>query len=211
MNRRAPIVAELGRPETPQETADRKAAASAAYRSSQTVRHLIAALILTVAVVLVIVWAVPRGERVPPPAIDIPAVAANVESSMQRPVLVPDVPADWYINAAELQGGAVPVWKISLAPADAGFVNIAQAFDADVTWAPQMLGGIAPSDAVTIDGRSWDVFTIKNAADNANISYALGTQAGADYLLLYGSLSEDATAELAEALSPHITDLEEAE
>ena len=37
------VVAELGRPETPDETAARKAASSAAYRSSKTVRNLVVA------------------------------------------------------------------------------------------------------------------------------------------------------------------------
>ncbi|HYP73058.1 MAG TPA: DUF4245 domain-containing protein, partial [Microbacterium sp.] len=55
------VVAELGRPETPQETADRKAASSAAYRSSKTFRNLIAALLITVAVVAVVYLGVPRG------------------------------------------------------------------------------------------------------------------------------------------------------
>ena len=41
------VVAELGRPETPDETAARKAASSAAYRSSKTVRNLVVALLVS--------------------------------------------------------------------------------------------------------------------------------------------------------------------
>ena len=58
--RRGRVVAELGRPETPSETAARKAESSRVYRSSQTFRNLIAALLASVAVVLVIAFAVPR-------------------------------------------------------------------------------------------------------------------------------------------------------
>ena len=62
MMARAPrVVAELGRPETAQETADRKAEFSRTYRASQNTRNLIAALLVTLAVVVVIVFAVPRG------------------------------------------------------------------------------------------------------------------------------------------------------
>lgn len=210
MSRGPRVVAGLGRPETAQETADRKAEASRVYRSSQTFRNLIAALIVTVAVVAVIVLAVPRGEPAPRPQIDVAAVAANVESTMGSPVLVPDLPANWQVNAAELVDAAVPVWDITVAVPEQGFVHIAQAFDADVTWAPQVLSGIAPTDSQVIDGREWDQFVVKDPSSNANISYALGTQAGSDYVLLYGSLPEEATAELASSLSTQIDVLSEA-
>lgn len=210
MSRGPRVVAGLGRPETAQETADRKAEASRVYRSSQTFRNLIAALIVTVAVVAVIVLAVPRGEPAPRPQIDVAAVAANVESTMGSPVLVPDLPANWQVNAAELVDAAVPVWDITVAVPEQGFVHIAQAFDADVTWAPQVLSGIAPTDSQVIDGREWDEFVVKDPSSNANISYALGTQAGSDYVLLYGSLPEEATAELASSLSTQIDVLSEA-
>ncbi len=210
MSRGPRVVAGLGRPETAQETADRKAEASRVYRSSQTFRNLIAALIVTVAVVAIIVLAVPRGEPAPRPQIDVAAVAANVETTMGSPVLVPDLPTDWQVNAAELVDAAVPVWDITVAVPEQGFVHIAQAFDADVTWAPQVLSGIAPTDSQMIDGREWDEFVVKDPSSNANISYALGTQAGSDYVLLYGSLPEEATAELASSLSTQIDALSEA-
>lgn len=213
MSRQGRVVAGLGRPETPQETADRKAESSRVYRSSQTFRNLIAALIVTVAVVAIIVFGVPRGERTPPPEIDVAAVAADVETSMQRPAIVPEVDASWRVNAAKLEGGAVPVWDITLAPAaddERGFIRVAQAFGTDVSWAPQVLGGKAPTGEVTIDGRQWDEFELGSGGD-ANISYAVGTQAGPDYVLLYGSRSAESTAELAESLSAQLNDLEEAE
>lgn len=77
MSKQPPIVAELGRPETPDETAARKAASSKAYRGSQTVRNLVAALLVTVAVVAVIIFAVPRGEPVKAEEIDVAGIAAR--------------------------------------------------------------------------------------------------------------------------------------
>ena len=159
----APVVAELGRPETPEETAQRKAESSRVYRSSQTIRNLIAAILVTVGMVAVIIIMVPRGERVPPPPIDVPAIAANVETSMQRPVLVPELGEFWRVNRAELEGGSTVVWDISLGAADkdaSGFLRIAQAFDADASWAPQRLNGIAATDSVRIEDRNWDVYEL---------------------------------------------------
>jgi hypothetical protein len=214
MNKPAPIVAELGRPETPEETAARKAASSKAYRSSQTMRSLIAALLVTVAVVAVIIFAVPRGEPTNAKTIDLAGIAADVESTMGSPVIVPELGDFWRVNAAGLTSGATVVWDVTLAPADEderGYIRLAQAFDADSSWAPQRLNGIAPTDTVRIDGLDWDVYQPGGAGAEQNITYAIGTQAGDDYLLLYGARSAASTAELAESLVPQIRALPEAQ
>lgn len=213
MSKQPPIVAELGRPETPDETAARKAASSKAYRGSQTVRNLVAALLVTVAVVAVIIFAVPRGEPVKADEIDVAGIAAGVESTMDSPAIIPELDDFWRVNAAELQSGATVVWEITLAPAaddERGFIKVAQAFEADSSWAPQRLNGNAPTDEVRIGGLDWDVYKLGDAGANANVSYAIGTQAGDDYVLLYGSRSAASTADLAESLVPQIRALSEA-
>lgn len=212
MSKQPRIVAELGRPETPEETAERKAEFSKNYRTSQTFRNLIAALIITLAVVAIIIFAVPRGEPATEREIDVAGIAADVESSMGGPVIVPELGDFWRANAAELEGGATTVWNITVAPADEeerGFIRIAQAFDADASWAPQLLNGTAATDTTRIGGLDWDVYSLGNETSN-NVSYAIGTQAGDDYILLYGSRSADSTAELAETLIPQIRTISEA-
>ncbi|MBO9626831.1 MAG: DUF4245 domain-containing protein [Microbacterium sp.] len=207
------MVAELGRPETAEETAARKAESSRAYRSSQTIRSLVAALIATLAIVAVIVFAVPRGEPASAPHVDVARIAADVESTMDSPVIVPDTGTFWRINDAGLTGGATNVWDVTLAPAadeERGFIKLAQAFHADSSWAPQRLNGVAPTDTTTIAGRTWDVFKVGDAGAKQNVTYAIGTQAGDDYVLLYGSRSATSTAELAESLTPQIDALSEA-
>lgn len=211
MSKPAPVVAELGRPETPQETAERKAAFSKAYRSSQTFRGLIAALIMTLAVVLVVVFAVPRGEPVEAEKIDVAGIAADVSSTMDSPAIVPELGSFWRVNAAELKSGATVVWDITLAPAaedERGFIRIAQAFDADSSWAPQQLDGTAAEGTIEIGGLTWDVYDLGTRDDN--VTNAIGTQAGDDYVLLFGSRSAESTQKLAESLIPQIKEIAEA-
>ena len=211
MSENAPVVAELGRPETPQETAARKAASSAAYRSSQTVRNLIVALIVTLGVVAVIVLAVPRGTLAPPPAIDLHQIAAEASDAMGTAVIVPEVSDQWRVNSAELTGGAVTVWNIGLAPSaqeERGFIRIAQAFGADSTWASLTLGGMAATGSVEVGGRTWDEFVVRTPEQHGNVSYAIGTAAGEDYLLLYGALTPEQITAFAESLTPQIAALE---
>lgn len=213
MSKQPRIVAEIGRAETPEETAARKAEFSKNYRASQTFRNLIAALIITLAVVAIVIFGVPRGQPATEHKVDLPAIAADVESTMERPVLVPELSDFWRVNAAQLEGGATTVWDITLAPADEderGFIRIAQAFDDDASWAPQVLDGTAATDTAQIGGLEWDVYSLGGKSES-NVNYAIGTQAGDDYILLYGSRSADSTAKLAESLIPQIRTISEAE
>ena len=199
MEQKPRIVAELGRPETPDETAARKAESSRIYRSSQNTRNLVAALLVTLAVVAVIILAVPRGAPPEAAPIDVAAVAQGVENAEGRTVLVPDVPDEWIVNRASIEGDSVSAWTIVYVPDEsAGFLNIAQGFDADPAWVTRVLSGASVDDTVTIDGVEWDRYRIPDPSRAGNISAALSTPAGDDIVLVYGS-TDDATLERAAA------------
>jgi hypothetical protein len=204
------VVAELGRPETPDETAARKAEASRVYRSSQNTRNLVAALLATLAVVAVIIFAVPRGTPPEREPIDVAAVADRIGDAEGRLAITPDMSDDWVVNSARLQGdGGVQTWTIVYAPDgedERGFLRVAQGFDADGAWPARVLSGAAPEDAVTIDGVSWDRYEL-DPSRTANVSVALATTAGADTILIYGVAESEALEEVASSLSADIAAL----
>lgn len=206
------VVAELGRPETAGETAQRKAAFSAAYRSSKTTRNLIAALIVIVAVVAVIYFAVPRGAPAPVEPVDVTAAAQRVAESEGRPAIAPDASDYWIVNRARIQSeGSVRAWTIVYAPVDEderGFLRVAQGFDADAAWPARVLSGAAPQGTVTIDGIVWDRFDL-DASRTGNISVALSTAAGPDTVLIYGIADDAVLEDLASAVSAEIPALRE--
>lgn len=203
------VVAELGRRETPDETAARKAESSRIYRSSQTFRNLIAAMIATLVVVAVIFFGVPRGTPVEPDPIDVAAVAARMSTAYDRTVITPDVPADWRVNAAQLEGDDVSAFTIVYAfGADSG-LRVAQAFDPDAAWASRTLSGETPDGTETIDGITWDRYDISNPSRAGNISFALSTTAGADQILIYGNADAETAASVASSLTDQITTLRE--
>lgn len=204
------VVAELGRPETPDETAARKAESSRVYRSSQNVRNLIAALLATLAVVVVIMFAVPRGSAPEREPIDVAAAAERVASSEDRTVIVPEMSDDWVVNLAAVDGEArVKAFNVVYAPADEnerGFVNVSQGFDADASWVTRVLSGSAPDGTVTIDGITWDRYEL-DPERTGNISVALSTNAGTDTVLIYGTTTQDALEETARSVTDQITAL----
>lgn len=202
MAREPRIVAELGRPETPDEAADRKAASSRAYRSSQTTRNLVAALIATLAVVLVIILAVPRGTPPEREPIDVASVAERVSTNENRPLVVPEVPEEWQVNAATVEGDSVRAWTIVYVPdEDRGFLRIAQGFDADPGWPSRVLRGADVADTVTLGGVRWDRYEIRNPSAAGNVSEALGTTSGDDTILIYGTTDQAALEEAATAVA----------
>lgn len=206
------IVAELGRPETPEETAARKAEASRIYRSSQNTRNLIAALLVTLAVVAIIMFAVPRGTPPEREPIDVAATAERIAAAENRTVLSPDISDGWVVNRAAIEGdGAVRAWTVVYAPADEnerGFLRVAQGFDAGETWPAIVLSGSAPTGTMTVDGIEWDHYELEPSR-TGNISVALATEAGADTVLIYGAADEDLLEDVAASVADQIRDLRE--
>lgn len=213
MAERAPrVVAELGRPETPQETADRKAASSRVYRSSQSARNLIAALIATVAIVAVIIFAVPRGTPPDADPVDVPLIAERIGDAEGRTVITPETPAEWVVNRAGIEGdGATRAWTIVYASADEaerGFLRVAQAFDADDAWPARVLSGASPDDTVTIGGVVWDRYEV-DPDRSGNISVALSAPAADDTVLIYGAASDELLDELATSVAADVLAIRE--
>ena len=211
MMARAPrVVAELGRPETAEETADRKAEFSRAYRASQNSRNLAAALLATLVVVLIIVFAVPRGSLPEREPIDVSAIAEDVSAAEKRPVIAPAVPKAWIANSARIEGDSVRAWTIVYVPDEAsGFLRVAQGFDADPAWTTRVLKGADADGTVTIDGVVWDVYDIPDPSRAGNVSFALSTQAGSDTVLVYGSTDEKTAKIAAAALADQVREIAE--
>lgn len=207
----ARIVAELGRPETPEETAARKAESSRRYRSSKTFRNLIAALLVTVAVVLVVIAAVPRGEPAPRPQPDVPALAAELSADLGRPALSPALPEGWRVNQAMTEGqGGTDAWTmVYVRSGESGFVRVAQGLDAGEEWVAQILGGARSSETIDIDGIAWNVYRPSDPERAGNISYALSTAAGPDQVLIYGDASPETTALAAASVTAQVRELRE--
>lgn len=213
MNRR--VVAELGRPETPDETAARKAESSRIYRSSQNFRNLIAALIVTVAVVAVIVLAVPRGTPVKHPQIDVAAVAKSAEGTLNTRLIAPAVPQDWRVNRADLQQDAKPVWSAVYAPdeesTEQGFLTLQQTVGGAGDSIDTSVPGAREIGPVTIDGVSWTEYSVRESSDSRNISYVLKTDAGKDQVLLYGRAKPEVAQKFAGTFTNQIREKNAAE
>lgn len=209
MAERSPrVVAELGRPETPEETAARKAENSRTYRQRQTVKNLVLSLGASLLVVLVLVLLVPRSDTPIERDVDVALVAAQAQASSDDPLAVPELPEDWQANAAELRRSdvdEVTAWYAGyLTPSDE-YLGMYQGLDANPTWIAELLARTLATGTTTIDGVEWTVYDNRDSADDVgNARYGLTTEADGTTFVLLGTATPEEFETLAAELVPTI-------
>lgn len=197
------IVAELGRPETPQETAERKARDRVLRRSRQNFRNLIASLAVCLAAVILIVLLVPRGNGVQQPAIDVKSAADQYRNTAGQPLLAPTVPASWKSNAAELRGsGDGSSWYVGYVIDGTGYAGLTEGLPGDSTLLDGALDGAKPTGTTTIGGLPWRVYDRRDlGSDAGNVAYGLATRIGSVVVAVYGTASASQVRGLAAAVA----------
>ena len=202
------VVAELGRPETPEETAARKAENSLKHRQRQTLLNLVLALGASLLVVLVIVLIVPRSDAPMEPDIDVAPIAEQAQIASDDPLAVPELPEGWRANAAELRTSTVDgvtAWYVGyLTPSDE-YIGMYQGLEANPTWVAGLLERTLATGTTTIDGIEWTVYDNRDSGvDVGNARYGLTTEAGGSTFVLLGTATPEEFLTLATALVPTI-------
>ncbi|MBW8871711.1 MAG: DUF4245 domain-containing protein [Leifsonia sp.] len=206
------VVAELGRPETPEETAARKAENSANHRTRQTINNLVFSLLATLALVAVIVLVVPRGNPTSTtPPVDYASIAQQAEGSEPDALLVPKLPSTWKSNNAELRtktADKVDSWYVGLITPKQQFIGMTQGFAANDSWVSQQVNKSMIKGTREIDGVTWDVYDNRtSSADDGNVEYALVTQSGDSSVIVFGTADDGEFRTLASSLADQIRSL----
>lgn len=195
-----PIVAELGRAETPEEIADRRAASSRAHRTNQTLVNLLlavgASLVVVVVIVLVVVRPAPSGDT---HEVDYLSVARQAQSTVDERLAAPRLPSGWYANRAELTAagdGQVTTWGIGLISPASRYVGVTQGLKADPTWVADQVDRLQPTSSHVYGGLRWTVYDHRGeAADSggdSDVDYALVATTAGSAVVLSGSVATDA-------------------
>ena len=196
-----PVVAELGRPETPDEKAARVAEARRRRRSNQTAKNLALSIAASLGIVLFLVLVVVRPDPAPL-VIDHLAAATEAEQSMGEAVAAPIVPPTWGANRAELAGsGGVDEWTIGFITADETFIGLVQGFDANPTWLRDTLRVAGDGDDIDIAGLTWQRFDRRGVDGVGLREYALVTETDSSTIVLYGTAVDADFALLATAIA----------
>ena len=205
------IVAELGRPETPEETAARKAENSRLHRQRQTVNNLVLSLLASLGVVLLLVLIVPRGvgdfaDR----SVDVQALAAQAEPTAGQPLVAPVMPEGWLAKQATIrssQQDRVTQWYAGFTTPEPTqqFAAVVQAFTpesepANDTWVAQLLEGKPSTGTADFAGYSWNIYDhTADHPDETNVRFAMVTHLDEAALIVYGTDDPAVIHELAQA------------
>lgn len=200
-------VAELGRPETAEETAARKARDSRLYRQRKTVNNLVFSLLVSLGLVLIIVLIVPRGtDTWSEHSVNVEEIASQNAASAGVQLVAPEVPDGWLAKQAEIRrstSGDISYWYIGYTTASGAYAAVVQAYtdsDApvDELWIAQQLESQAATGTDSFGGAEWTVYDHQDRnADSANMLYGLQTELGRAVILVYGTDTAEAIRELA--------------
>jgi hypothetical protein len=187
---RARVVAELGRPETPEETAARKAEASRKHRSNQTFLNLVLALAACLAIVLVLVLLVVRPTLDESPRVAYQKLAAAAQPTVSDTLAAPALPKGWTANASRLEKGSdgIVSWYIGFVTPAPQYIGLVQGLEANTTWVSVRLNNAKPTGSTTIDGIHWTVYDQRETSkDPGNFAYSMSATVGASSFVLHGS------------------------
>ena len=204
MSKQPKIVAELGRPETPEETFARKQENSRLYRSRKTINNLVYSLLVTVGLVAAVYFLVPRADGEPNWQVDYVAQSEIASQSLGEPLLVPAMPEQWRANAAELRNatnGQVTSWYIGFITPKDKFIAFNEAFDANKTWISNELKDYPATGTKNIDGQEWTVYDNRSYKDAGNVQYALVTTSGRSTVVLFGTADDAEFDQLATSIT----------
>jgi hypothetical protein len=188
------VVAELGRPETPDETFARKAENSRKHRANQTLFNLVVAIIASLGIVLFLVLVVVRPNDQTPVTVDYQTVAADAQTNASEPLLAPTLPADWYANSARLGiTSSVQTWYIGLVTPtspSAQFIALEQGIDANETWLSIVTDNALATGSTTIEGIDWTIFDRRSSSDTGNYAYSMSAQIAGSTIVLHGTATD---------------------
>lgn len=206
--RQPAIVAGLGRPETPEETAARKANDSRLYRQRKTVNNLVYSLIISLGLVVFIVLMAPGltgGKNVfEEYSADVAEEAVTASATAGRPLIAPEPGEGWKAKHAGLRTvDGITSWQVDFTTAAGAYAAVVQAFTADGApvapeWIAKQLEEQAPTGAEQLAGVDWVVYDhTDRSADSANMLFGLQSEIEGETFLVYGTDSPETLRALA--------------
>ncbi|WP_144766262.1 DUF4245 domain-containing protein [Curtobacterium sp. 9128] len=188
-----PIVAELGRPETAEETWARKDTARRARRQHQTAFNLVLALIASFGIVLFLVAVVARPESTVDRDVDYRQVASQADVAGVT-LAAPPLPRTYSANRADFTdktADGVRIWTVGFLTPDKQYVGLHQGIDANPTWVANQLDQHAATGTRSIGGTKWTVYDRRDEGrDAGNQAYSLVATFGRSTVVLAGTADD---------------------
>jgi len=162
---------------------------AAERRAKATIRNLIYSMLVTLGVVLLLILGVPRDDsnRLQPVAYqDIAVSASNAEGQV---VLAPEIPVDWYSNAARIDNTlGVRGWYVGFVTPENEFIGLSQAFETNASWEAELLKTNLLEGEIEISGLMWEIWPTRNPSNPPSTKeFALKHNFDDSAVVIYGT------------------------
>jgi hypothetical protein len=169
--------------------------AAAQRRARQTVINLLLSLAATVGVVILMVLVVPRDDSNQIPHVDYKAVARDATDATGRPIIIPEIEANWWSNSARLstkpKDGTDGSWYVGFVGPQNQYIGFTQTFKTNPTWLALQLTDMQQTGEISTQARSWQVWqSVEKHVPAKTRDYMLVSSINDDTLLIYGTASE---------------------
>lgn len=183
--------------------------AAAQRRAKQTVRNLIFSMVATLGLVILLVLGVPRDDSNRIAQVDYQQIAAEAEASLGFEVLAPQVPANWWSNAARLETElGVQSWYVGFVTEDNQFIALLHGFEVNPSWIALTLQGNWLEDEVEIAGRTWEIWpTLTPSNPPGTKDYAMIHSFADSAVVIYGTADAEDFKELAGLVSQELEEM----
>lgn len=204
-----PVVAELGRPETAEETWARKDTARRARREHQTAFNLVIALIASLGIVVFLVAVVARPDSTVDRSVDYQQVASQADVPGVT-LAAPKLPDSYSANRADYKDAAadgVDVWTVGFLTPDKQYVGMQQGIDANPTWVANQLDQHTATGSRSIGGTKWTVYDRRTEGKDAgNQAYSLVATFGRNTIVLAGTADDASFRTIAAGVAKQLAD-----
>ena len=175
-------------------------------RAKQTIRNLILSLIVTTGLVAAIYLGVPRDDSNRIAAVDYQTISIEASESLGQQALSPEVPSDWWANAARLETNlGVVSWYVGFVTEDNQYIGLSQAFDSNPSWESDLLSSNFQDGQIELSGLTWEIWpTINPSSPPGTTEYALLHRLENSVVVIYGTAVTADFEKLAKAISSEI-------
>lgn len=175
-------------------------------RAKQTIRNLVLSLIVTTGLVAAIYLGVPRDDSNRITAVDYQSISVSASDSLGQQALSPEVPADWWANAARLETTlGVVSWYVGFVTEDNQYIGLSQAFDSNSSWESSLLSSNFQDGQIELSGLTWEIWpTLNPSSPPGTTEYALLHRLDNSVVVIYGTAATSDFEQLARAISTEL-------
>lgn len=160
-------------------------------RQRSNMRNLVGSLVVSLAIVALLIFIIPRpgGNQVPP--VEWKDVAASSQTSAPGPLLVPELDGTWRGNRADIRdNGGVIEWTVGLIGSGDEFVQVIQGFGAGPAWVSTQVRGRGPDGETSLGAGleqvTWAIFDRSSVTDPGNRVWSVAAETTTGWVVVTG-------------------------